>query len=584
MEKGSDPKVFFADILSREMNLKAIGVEIPEAEMVQLILRQLSDDFDVEKRTLFVTDPEISRVVLEQRISAAYSVRKANSLGKQPTAAAPAATNDPAAKSNPHALAVGQGDGFRQGGHSGFGRHPGGGGGIWGRGPPSSAQQQQWSRGGGAPQQQQWSRGGGGYAYANVVSVPNAERPSTPVPAAAPGGFVDDRGYFTPDPCGGPGSAPLRNAGGDGGYEETSVGPVEQQSEPASEERRVTFQEDPGADEGGVVYEEEDPGEWNAAVEAQNRGEDPFGQHFAAALSLPCGAATAGRDGDVFHPGFMALRPVSEGPCVDEGSDGPSVDNEVRGGAPESSAGGAEDVGAATGSVGGSSGAKEPAPTDGDSGREAAVPGTADHEAESGGSLGPPPLPPEMEWVPPLVHQSPDEQLPPGAKLYKGRVYRAEPRQTRAQTRAASAAAATAGGASDAATTGEERYALVDRVGITAALVLQFGGTVLPETKERCEEAETKERCEEARATRRTPGMFTIRRSQEDILRAVYDEPAPDISPDDLPAVPVHELAAPLTVEEALSGPYAKLWKHAMRGELGGHLDTGTFEQLDANS
>ena len=78
--------------------------------------------------------------------------------------------------------------------------------------------------------------------------------------------------------------------------------------------------------------------------------------------------------------------------------------------------------------------------------------------------------------------------------------------------------------------------------------------------------------------------MFTIRRAQEDILRAVYDEPAPDISPDDLPAVPVHELAAPLTVEEALSGPYAKLWKHAMRGELGGHLDTGTFEQLDATS
>eukprot|EP00752_Nemacystus_decipiens_P018503 g16589.t1 len=764
MEKGSDPKVFFADILSREMNLKAIGVEIPEAEMVQLILRQLSDDFDVEKRTLFVTDPEISRVVLEQRISAAYSVRKANSLGKQPTAAAPAAATDSAAKSNPHALAVGQGDGFRQGGHGGFGRHPGGGGGNWGRGPPSSAQQQQWSRGGGASQQQQWSRGGGapqqqqwsrgggapqqqqwsrgggspqqqqqwsrgggapqqqqwrppwnpsdfmtayrdwytmyaswqkdwqqqqqqrsgppaphgpptsprrsamsppppppppnshvrpprnssgkfnrgvggiydcgrnadyfqtesppppgkpmgwvhqcqrcgrlgheaadcdairrfegycdicgdyghsasrcrfrrrksggslgGYAYANVVSVPDAERPSTPVPVAAPGGFVDDRGYFTPDPCGGPGSAPLRNAGGDGGGEETSVGPVEQQSEPASEERRVTFQEDPVADEGGVVYEEEDPGEWNAAVEAQNRGEDPFGQHFAAALSLPYGAATAGRDGDVFHPGFMALRPVSEGPCVDEGSDGPSVDNEVRGG---------------------SSGAKEPAPTDGDSGREAAVPGTADREAESGGSLGPPSLPPEMEWVPPLVHQSPDEQLPPGAKLYKGRVYRAEPRQTRAQTRAASAAAATAGGASDAATTGE-RYALVDRVGITAALVLQFGGVVLPETKERCEEAETKERCEEVRTTRRTPGMFTIRRSQEDILRAVYDEPAPDISPDDLPAVPVHELAAPLTVEEALSGPYAKLWKHAMRGELGGHLDTGTFEQLDANS
>eukprot|EP00903_Cladosiphon_okamuranus_P018790 g17286.t1 len=1208
MEEGSDPKIFLANVLSRELELKAVGVEIPDAEMVQLILRQLSDDFDVERRTIIFTDPDISRAALEQRINAAYSVRKANSLGKLSTAAAPAASNASAAKSNPHALAVGQGVGFRQGGNGGFERHPGGGNGVWGRGQPM--QQQQWSRGGGTPpqreqwrssgghggasqqqqwrssgghggasQQQQWSRGGrtpqqqqgywspssprqqqppqpppwnpsseftaayrdwytayvswhkswkqeqqqlqqqrsgppaphgsptplrrsamappppppppnyhvrpprnssGGYAYANVVSAPSAGRTSSPVPDAASGGFVDANGYYTPDPCGGPGPAPLCGAGGEG-CEETSVGPVEQPSEPAEEERRVTFQENPVDADGGVVYEEEDPGEWNAAVEAQNRGEDPFGQHFAAALSLPYGAATAGRDGDVFHPGFMVLRLASEGPCVDEGSDGPFdrgymalqplsprsasrasaaadasasasisssslnamavnfpslrpgvmvflgdtgaaihgiksgehvynrrpplaaerflqtangecmevlffgdldvnfhsdmgagmedrivtlenvavapglmynlislsqlqrqqsilldatgawllgnrvhfsllgngnyiqgtrvrpgepnsapamaaavirpgkqkcmnindlhhalahrnaatlketakqlgikvtsllefcdfcaeakgfkvsvprslaphrvskrpfhriaidlagafaasiggsryvmmildlctnygwteflvdksaetvafafkrwltrvktllqrygkiefvladngneftnatfrrqlveqgctleltsvdgpksngqverrialvmegaraawlgfktlfpgiifpplahsyqnvwpesvrwmsnahnmcaevtkqdkrspelklygkrvtslvlpfmcpgfrqdpqrdnklaskgercfylspgedhssgtckimlatgkvtfsshvtfgfyrrpytvgdaawgqqevpssrpwgtpalvdrdvvVDDGKRDGTPVSSAGGDEDVGAKGGTVDNSgsvrapSGAEEAEPGKGASGRGAAVPETADHEAERGGSLCPPPLPPETEWVPPLVHQSPEEELPAGARLYKGRVYRAEPRQTRAQARAANNAAATAGGASE--------------VGIGAALVLQF-----PET-------------------RRTPGMFTIRRAQEDILRAVYDEPAPDISPDDLPAVPVHELAAPLTVEEALSGPYAKIWKHAMRGELGGHLDTGTFEQL----
>ena len=134
MEAGTDPKLFLADILSREMNLKAIGVEIPEAEMVQLILRQLSDDFDVEKRTIIVSDPDISRADLEQRINASYSVRKANSLGKRSTAAAPAASTASAAQSNPHALAVGQGDGFRQGGRGGSGRHPGGGGGSWGHG------------------------------------------------------------------------------------------------------------------------------------------------------------------------------------------------------------------------------------------------------------------------------------------------------------------------------------------------------------------------------------------------------------------------------------------------------------------
>lgn len=52
----------------------------------------------------------------------------------------------------------------------------------------------------------------------------------------------------------------------------------------------------------------------------------------------------------------------------------------------------------------------------------------------------------------------------------------------------------------------------------------------------------------------------------------------PDISPDDLPTELEHEL-----VEEALSGPHAKLWKHAMRGDLGGHLDTGTFGLLDTS-
>ena len=87
-----------------------------------------------------------------------------------------------------------------------------------------------------------------------------------------------------------------------------------------------------------------------------------------------------------------------------------------------------------------------------------------------------------------------------------------------------------------------------------------------------------------ARARALAPGMMTIRRAQEDILRAIYDEHAPDISPDDLPAVLARELAVPLTVEEALSGPYAKLWAHAMRGEFGGLLETGTFELLDAAS
>jgi len=102
----------------------------------------------------------------------------------------------------------------------------------------------------------------------------------------------------------------------------------------------------------------------------------------------------------VFHPGFMVLRLASERPYVDDGkSDG----------TPVSSAGDDEAVGAGggtvdkSGSVGASSGAEEAEPVDGASGRGAAVPKTADHEAEPGGSLGPPPLPAHSRHV----HHSP---------------------------------------------------------------------------------------------------------------------------------------------------------------------------------
>ena len=88
----------------------------------------------------------------------------------------------------------------------------------------------------------------------------------------------------------------------------------------------------------------------------------------------------------------------------------------------------------------------------------------------------------------------------------------------------------------------------------------------------------------EARAWALAPGMMTIRRAQEDTLREVYDEPVPDTSPDDPPAVLARELAVPLTLEEAFYGSYAQLWEHAMRGELGGHLETETFGLLDAAS
>ena len=182
--RGEDPQDFFARVDSLLVMMSAAGIEIPEKEIVRTVVRQLSSDFDVEKRST-LTAPGLSRYDVEKIIRDSYARRKAAELRKSGGSASgsPAA---PAATSNPHALAVGMSDGFRQGGRGGPGHQSGdGSGGMGGgriaRGPPSSLQQQQWSRGGrapqqqgygpprhmqggydgGAPQQQQWSRNGG---------------------------------------------------------------------------------------------------------------------------------------------------------------------------------------------------------------------------------------------------------------------------------------------------------------------------------------------------------------------------------------------------------------------------------------
>ena len=168
--QGEDPQLFLARIDSILNMLSAVNITISESDIVRTIVRQLSSDYDVEKRsTLAVSN--LSRSDVERTIRDSYACRKAAELrASNGSAPASPASN---AQGNPHALAFGMGDGGRQGGRGGFGRPPGYGDGGLGaermaRGPPSS-QQQQWRRDGGAPQQQrygssqqpQWSRGGG---------------------------------------------------------------------------------------------------------------------------------------------------------------------------------------------------------------------------------------------------------------------------------------------------------------------------------------------------------------------------------------------------------------------------------------
>ena len=85
-----DPKFFFARISRLETTMRAVDIEKSESELVQIILRQLPDRYDVVK-TMTLADPQLTRSRLETTIRSAYSQRKAHETAKQrPAAGAPA--------------------------------------------------------------------------------------------------------------------------------------------------------------------------------------------------------------------------------------------------------------------------------------------------------------------------------------------------------------------------------------------------------------------------------------------------------------------------------------------------------------
>ena len=172
-----DPKFFFARISRLETTMHAVGIKKSESDIVQIILRQLPERYNVVK-TMTLADPQLTRQRLENTTRSVYSQRKAHEVAKQWPAVCALAE-----RPYPHALVVGRG--FRDEGAVGGGgmprqqpqlqQHWSRGGGMlrqqqqlqqhWARdgGMPRQQQQQQhWSRGGGMQQQQQqWSRGGG---------------------------------------------------------------------------------------------------------------------------------------------------------------------------------------------------------------------------------------------------------------------------------------------------------------------------------------------------------------------------------------------------------------------------------------
>ena len=79
--RDEDPKIFFARISRLETRMRAVGIERNELKVVQIILRQLPERYDVVK-TMTLADPQLTRPKLENTIRSVYSQRKAHEIAK----------------------------------------------------------------------------------------------------------------------------------------------------------------------------------------------------------------------------------------------------------------------------------------------------------------------------------------------------------------------------------------------------------------------------------------------------------------------------------------------------------------------
>ena len=100
MEVGEDPKIYFARVNKLLNTLKSVGIVKEEREIVRIIIRNLSDEYMVEKRNHPLTMPNISRLEVEETFRASYANRKYSDLGKLSVAVPakappPVVINDP---------------------------------------------------------------------------------------------------------------------------------------------------------------------------------------------------------------------------------------------------------------------------------------------------------------------------------------------------------------------------------------------------------------------------------------------------------------------------------------------------------
>ena len=112
MAKDEDPKLFFARVDGIFNTLRSVGIVKEEREIVRIIVRNLSDDYDVEKRAALLRR-DITRLEMEEIVRTRYAARQRTKLLQAKSTASSSKAGRQSTIADPHALAVG---GFRGGG------------------------------------------------------------------------------------------------------------------------------------------------------------------------------------------------------------------------------------------------------------------------------------------------------------------------------------------------------------------------------------------------------------------------------------------------------------------------------------
>ena len=145
MYSDEDPKTFFIRVDKLVNMMRRVGITKTESQIVHIIVRQLSDEYTVQRAIIDANPAEYPRVRVEQLIRNAFANRKVKAV-MQSNVPSPAVQRDP------HALAFG---GFHQDRGGGGGGQRSGSGGFAGNG--GRQQQRQWAQGNSQIQQQRSS-------------------------------------------------------------------------------------------------------------------------------------------------------------------------------------------------------------------------------------------------------------------------------------------------------------------------------------------------------------------------------------------------------------------------------------------